>query len=226
MPDGVAAAGTSCDSCAEGQVFFATSTNPDQQAHQPYVTRSPVDVAVVALSALPDLVRNHQPVSVMTIEPGVTCPCSVLPGCLGSTVISQCLQPNGSVLLLLLKLSRSSCTDHSEARSTWRVFASLISSPACWRGAGWSDDQMLQRTESLAMLPEHRQQPRWRLSGCQQTVRSKPIPLMGCRDLLPDDFSPDLPASPGAALCSQVPVQVGPASVARRLHLLRAPAAA
>ena len=87
------------------------------------------------------------------------------------------------------------------------------------RAQAGPDDQMLQRTESLAMLPEYRQQPGRRLPGCQQTVRSKLIPAMGCQDLLPDDFSPDLPAAPGAALCSQVPVQVGPASVARRLHL-------
>ena len=62
-------------------------------------------VAVVALSARSGLICSHQPASVMTIEPGVTYLSSVLPGSLGATVISQCLQPNGSVLLLLFNLS-------------------------------------------------------------------------------------------------------------------------
>ena len=83
------------------------------------------------------------------------------------------------------------------------------------------DDQMLQRTESLAMLPEHRQQPGRRLFVGKQTIRSKPIPAVRFQDLFPYDFSPNLPATPGTALCGQVPVQVGPATVARRLRLFK-----
>ena len=134
MPDGVAAAGTSCDSCAEGSGLLRCSANSDQQAYQLSVPRLPVNMAVVALSARSGLICSHQPASVMTIEPGVTCLSSVLPGCLGATVVIQCCSQTARYCCFCSNSAGSSCTDRSEAGSTWRIFASLISSPACWPG--------------------------------------------------------------------------------------------